>query len=76
MNKYLLNSRFKEIMELINNNLFKKLENLLQILKENHNLTEIQSNVIQKNSVLFDSNECEINFYFNLILMKCEIKSN
>ena len=62
----------------INNQLFNKFKDLLQLIKVNKSLSEIQSIISRNNSVLFESIECKNNYYFdiNFNFAKTKLKIN
>src|SRR5882757_8625206 len=65
-------------MNSINNQFFNKFKYLLQLIKVNKSLSEIQSIISRNNSVLFESIECKNNYYFdiNFNFAKTKLKIN
>ena len=65
-------------MNSINNELYNKFKDLLQLIKVNKSLSEIQSIISRNNSVLFESIECKNNYNFdiNFNFAKTKLKIN
>ena len=62
----------------INKCLLNKFKELLKLMNVNKCLFEIHSNISRNNSVLFESNDCKNNFYFdiNFNFAKTKLKIN